>query len=333
MRIVQGDTADRATTQAYFDVVQAADAVDDPHGPPWSLRRLRGWLEHPSEPAEAWGCADETTGLLHGWYYLLLPERENVSRAYLFLTVRPGSRRRGIGTELLRHAAGRAAAAGRSALDASVRQDSAGVAFAGRAGAVPGLVEARRVQVLSDIPAGRVATLREQAERAAAGYSLVRWAGRVPDEYLDRYAAAGNAMADAPRDEGHEPWVWDADRVRKHEELNEQQGRKIYTLVAVHDATGEVAAVTEVEPDRDNRAWGYQLVTAVVRGHRGHRLGLLVKAAMLDWLAEAEPAVDRIVTENAAVNQYMIAINEQLGYRLLTPLMQSYELPVTAAPS
>jgi RimJ/RimL family protein N-acetyltransferase len=331
MRIVQGDTADRATTQAYFDVVQAADAVDDPNGPPWSLRRLRGWLEHPSEPAEAWSCGDEITGAVQGWYYLMFPDRENVSRAYLALTVRPEWRRRGIGTALLRHAAGRAAGAGRLALDGSVRQDSAGTAFAGRAGAVPGLVEARRVQVLGDIPAGRVAALREQAERSAGGYSLAHWEGRVPQQYLDRYAAALNAMADAPRDEGHDAWVWDADRVRKHEGLDEQQGRKIYTLVAVHDATGEVAAVTEVEPSRDNPDWGFQLITAVVREHRGHRLGLLAKTAMLDWLAEAEPALERIVTDNAAVNQYMIAINEQLGYRLLPPLMQGYQLPVAAA--
>jgi hypothetical protein len=53
---------------------------------------------------------------------------------------------------------------------------------------------------------------------------------------------------------------------------------------------------------------------------------------MLDWLAVAESALERIVTGNAAVNQYMIAINEELGYELLPPLAQSYELPVADAP-
>lgn len=38
-----------------------------------------------------------------------------------------------------------------------------------------------------------------------------------------------------------------------------------------------------------------------------------------------------IVTENAAVNQHMIAINEALGYELLGPLRQSYDLPVALA--
>jgi DNA-binding transcriptional ArsR family regulator len=38
--------------------------------------------------------------------------------------------------------------------------------------------------------------------------------------------------------------------------------------------------------------------------------------------------MERIVTGNAAVNRYMIAINEELGYEILSPLAQSYELPV-----
>jgi hypothetical protein len=70
----------------------------------------------------------------------------------------------------------------------------------------------------------------------------------------------------------------------------------------------------------------------VTRQHRGHRLGLLVKTAMLEWLAVAEPRLERIVTGNAAVNQHMIAINEELGYELLEPLAQSYELPVAGLP-
>src|SRR5580692_618215 len=329
MRIVRGDASDRATAQACFEAVRAAGEADDPFGPPWSLQRLRGWLEHPTDPAEVWICPDEATGAVAGWYYLILPERENRDRAYLYLTVRPSSRRRGIGTALLRHAAGRSADAGRSVLGSGAFQGSAGAAFATRVGATAGLVEARRVQVLGKIPAGRVAQLREQAARAAAGYSLVSWDGRTPDEYLARYAEVENAMADAPHDAGEENEVWDADRYREQiDDLREARGRHVYTLAALHDASGEMAAVTAVEADPDNPEWGHQQLTAVIRKHRGRRLGLLVKTAMLDWLAEAEPQLERIVTGNAAVNQHMIAINEQLGYELLEPPGQSYEIAV-----
>ena len=48
--------------------------------------------------------------------------------------------------------------------------------------------------------------------------------------------------------------------------------------------------------------------------HRGHRLGLLVKIAMLDLLAAHQPAVRHIETGNAGGNAHMIAINEQLGF-------------------
>jgi GNAT superfamily N-acetyltransferase len=304
MRIERGDASDRATTKACFEVVRAAGEADDPLGPPWSLRRLQGWLEYPMDPAETWICRDETDGAVHGWYYLILPDRENRDRAYLYLTVHPARRRQGIGTALLRHAAGRAADNGRSVLGSGTLQGSAGAAFAVGAGATPGLVEARRVLVLAAIPAGRVAFLRERAARAATGYSLVSWDGRIPDEYLDRYAAVENAMADAPHDAGEEPEAWDAARVREYMDIRE-----------------------------DNQEWGYQLLTAVTREHRGHRLGLLVKTAMLEWLAVAEPALKRIVTGNAAVNRHMIAINEELGYELLGPQMQSYELPVAGPPA
>jgi RimJ/RimL family protein N-acetyltransferase len=66
----------------------------------------------------------------------------------------------------------------------------------------------------------------------------------------------------------------------------------------------------------------------VTRKHRGHRLGLLVKTAMVEWLAAVEPGIERIVTYNAAANEHMIAINAELGYEVLEPLDQTYELPV-----
>ena len=332
MRIVRLDVSDQAATEACFGVVRAAGEADDPLGPPWSLQRMRGWLEYPAAPAETWMWRDETTGAVQGWYCLVLPDRENLDRADPYLTVHPSARRRGIGTALLRHAAERAASGGRSVLRGGTLQGSAGAAFATGAGATAGLVEARRVLALGKIPAGRVASLREQAARAAAGYSLASWDGRVPEEYLTRYAEVENAMADAPHNEGDEPSIWDGARVREMiDNRREQQGRHVYTIAALHAASGEMAAVTSVEADQDNPEWGYQLITAVTRKHRGHRLGLLVKTAMLDWLAEAEPAMARIITGNAAINRYMIAINVALGYELLDPPEQSYELPVADA--
>ena len=135
-----------------------------------------------------------------------------------------------------------------------------------------------------------------------------------------------NAFEDAPRGENVEPEVWDADRIRERTGTPVRAGLlRSYSVAAQHDATGEMAAYTGVLVDPETPEWGFQQLTAVIRSHRGHRLGLLVKTAMLELLAEAEPQLEHIQTGNAAANQHMIAVNEQLGYEVVDPGWQFYE--------
>jgi GNAT superfamily N-acetyltransferase len=329
MRIVQWTAGDAAATKACYQVSRAVARHDDPLGPPRSERVFHAVLTPTSEPAQTWFAAGGEPGTATGFYHMRLPELENRDRAGLSLEVQPEHRRRGIGRALLRHAAQRAAENQRSVLRMEVFQGSAGEAFARHLGASPGLTDARRVLVLAKQPAGHAAALRESAAPAAAGYTLVSWTGYTPREYLDGIAAVSNAMSDAPHDPGHQSRVWDAERIR--EQLDRERelfGSRGYFIAALHEATGEMAALTEVELDPENPGWGHQQITAVTRPHRGHRLGLLTKAAMLDWLADAEPQLERIVTWNAASNQHMVGINEALGYELLEPQSQAYMLQV-----
>jgi RimJ/RimL family protein N-acetyltransferase len=57
--------------------------------------------------------------------------------------------------------------------------------------------------------------------------------------------------------------------------------------------------------------------TSVLPAHRGRRLGLRMKLAMLDWLRTERPDVESADTWNAQGNAPMIAINEALGCRLV----------------
>jgi hypothetical protein len=206
---------------------------------------------------------------------------------------------------------------------------SAGQAFALTAGAALELEEVRRIQYLAKIAPGTVASLRAAAERAAAGYSLVSWTGEVPEQYLGPLAAVVNAFEDAPRGAGVEAEVWDAARLRERTGAFVRAGfMRSWHVAALLDATGEMAAFTEVIVDPESPEWGFQELTAVIRSHRGHRLGLLVKTAMLDLLAIREPQLERIMTGNAAANDHMIAVNEQLGYEVVEPAWLFYELPV-----
>jgi GNAT superfamily N-acetyltransferase len=270
--------------------------------------------------------------MVAAFYRLDLPDLENLDRAFAQPAVHPAARRAGLGHALVRHAAERAAANGRVVMDSMAVAGSAGDAFARRLGATPTLVEIQRIQELSKISREQVAELRETAARAAADYSLVTWTGPVPEEFHGQAASVFNAFGDAPRGEGIEAEAWDAQRVR------ERTGRMLraghlrgYAVAALRDATGEMAAITEVVIDPLKPDWGFQGLTAVTRPHRGHRLGLLLKAAMLQWLAEAEPQLERIETGNAAANEHMIAVNKALGYEVSGTSWQFYEIAVADA--
>jgi RimJ/RimL family protein N-acetyltransferase len=331
MRITRWDPADQDTVMACYAAHRAAHLVDEPHEPPMSAGTFLVSLTEGVEthPGEVWVAADADAVV--GYYRIGLPDLENRGRASVDLVVHPALRRRGLGTELLRHVAGRAAANDRSMLDSAALEDSAGDAFARRIGATLTLEDVRRVQDLRKVSPARIAELRQAAARAAAGYSLVTWTGPVPDEHLGQVAEVFNAFNDAPRGEGVEDELWDADRIRKRTGAALRAGcLRGYSVAAIADTTAEMAGITEIVIDPEHPEWGYQGLTAVARPHRGHRLGLLVKTAMLEWLAQAEPKLERIATGNAAANEHMIAVNETLGYEVVRPGYRFYEIPVSA---
>jgi RimJ/RimL family protein N-acetyltransferase len=198
----------------------------------------------------------------------------------------------------------------------ATRNGSAGEAFARSVQASPTLVDVQRMMELGKLEEAELARLRQVAEQAAAGYSLVSWTGPVPEELIEQAAELFTALNDAPRTSA--PSIWDAQRVRERiNSLQPRYGLRDYSVAARHDASGELAALTQVGVDPADPAWGHQQITVVTRKHRGHRLGLLVKIAMLDLLAAAEPQVERIETWNAQTNKHMIAVNEALGYTIL----------------
>jgi GNAT superfamily N-acetyltransferase len=329
MRIEPWDPADETTALGCYEVHRAANLADEPIEPPLSAGTFGVFLREGFEktPGETWVASDADGGIV-GYYRIHLWDLENLDRASFGPVVHPAVRRRGFGRALLRHEAERAAANGRSVLSGVVVKDSAGAAFAQAVAARPGLEDVRRMQYLDKIEPGLVASLRQQAERAAIGYSLVNWTGDVPEKFLGPLANVINAFEDAPRGEGVEPEAWDADRVRGTGTLVRAGLLRGYGVAALHDATGEMVAYTGVVIDPEAPEVGNQQLTAVTRPHRGHRLGLLVKAAMLELLAEAEPQLAYISTGNAAANEHMIAVNEQLGYEVVEPGWQWYEMPV-----
>ena len=323
--------ADAGRLRACHEIVAAGRHYDDPSMPPRSFASFTAWWAHGynSNPRQAW-LATDTTGEPVGCYLLILPERENTARAMCFLVVGPESRRAGAGTALLRHCSRQARLARRSYLASEAREDSAGAAFAAAAGATMGLAEVyRQLRVDAELLA-RIAGLRHEAQQHARGYSLQSWLGATPTEHLADVARLSDAMADAPRDPGVQPEVWDADRIKALELVNLGSGLQSYSVAARHDETGEMAALTQLSTDPGAPGWGFQELTAVLPEHRGHRLGLLVKVAMLELVTSRDRDLQRILTSNAGPNDHMIAINTRLGFEV-SSVYRSWELDLTSA--
>ena len=319
---------DRDLVRACHEMYVAAMPVDVPGEPPMSDRAFAGWLRlsWTEDRPQTW-LARDGAGTPRGFYVLTLPERENTHLAYLDPVVGLPYRRQGIGTALVRHAAERAQEGGRVTLTAEATLGSPGEAFSRALGARAGLAEASRVLHVRTIADGHLARLHARAQAAAHGYSLLSFAGPTPEEYIEQVAALNQDGEDAPRDAGHEEQRWDAARLRAAQQRAAEQGLRHYSVAARDDRTGELVAITQLHVNPQTADWGHQELTVVARAHRGHRLGLLVKVAMLELLAGHEPRLERIVTGNADSNEHMIAINTELGYQLLDRWL-SWELAV-----
>ena len=322
--------AEPGTVRLCHEMYLAGQPVDDPNRPPMTERVFGAWLalgwteDHP----QAW-LARDGGGRVRGWYSLALPERENTNMAYVIPLVEPASRRQGTGAGLVRHAAGQAQARGRGLLATEARKGSPGEAFCHALGGRPGIWGAARVLRLDTIPAGKLARLRDQAEAAASGYSLICWEGQVPERYLGQLARLAQAMNDAPRDADDDGQRWDVARMREDMDRVATQGLRYYTVAARWDRTGELAGMTQLGVDPLRPDCGFQEMTVVAQRHRGHRLGLLIKVAMLDLLARHEPLLEGIYTGNADSNQHMLAINDELGFAVLDH-WRAFQLAVAA---
>lgn len=172
--------------------------------------------------------------------------------------------------------------------------------------------------MLADVDRPRLDEAYDAALPYAADYTLERWTLPTPDDRLDALAVMASSINDAPTgDLDYEDEVFTGARMRAYEDARVGRGERLYRVVACHRPTGELAAQTVVAVPGEDPTWGDQHDTSVVRAHRGHRLGLLLKTEMLRWLADAEPQLRTIDTWNAESNDHMIAVNEVLGYLVL----------------
>jgi GNAT superfamily N-acetyltransferase len=239
--------------------------------------------------------------------------------AFLHLLVEPGRRRRGIGSVLLERVLRRARELEVQALRGSYTT-AAGAAFAACFGAV---AEARVVRSVLDL---RAADLPEPG--VPAGFRLITWLGRVPDEHLSAYVDARAAMDDAPQPEGMDVPSWTAETVRASEESLARRQREMRLTVAM-DEHGSIGAFTELRVSRGSTL-GFTDDTGTVAARRGLGLARAVKLESLRRLRADHPEVDVVSTSNAEENAVMRHLNESIGFRP-TAIMTSVVLDLSSS--
>jgi len=156
------------------------------------------------------------------------------------------------------------------------------------------------------------------AAQAASGpdYALHYWYGATPERWRADVAVLGNRMStDAPSAGLEEPEeTWTIERVIAADERDAASPRTRTVAAVEHLPSGHLVGYTVLSVPRQPYRSAAQYATLVLREHRGHRLGMLLKVANLAHLERVAPGHPSVTTFNAEENRHMLSVNEALGF-------------------
>lgn len=271
--------------------------------------------------------ANEPEGCI-GWQSLEMhrPERpgyeENKHILWVWASLLPPYRRRGIGHALLRRAA-RFARQERKSVVISYSEEPDGMAFLRGIGAQEAQPTRQSRLRLDKVDWEMVEEwLAEGPQRSPQ--STLRWfVNRIDDDAIEEFCVALTEVWNMmPRDDleiGDEVFV--PERIRRHETSIAKGGGTKLTAVT-QEGNGRISGLTEMGyfPEQD---WLiHQWMTGVRLPYRGRGLGKWLKAAMLLRVREQLPQVQVVRTGNASSNAPMLSINTRLGFQLYREGMQ-----------
>jgi GNAT superfamily N-acetyltransferase len=273
-------------------------------------------LTHPWPDEEERAYLATVDGVPVGYCAATLHHVDNRDVLGCELVVHPEHRHRGHGAALLAHLVELARESGCTRLLTEMPMDGPGAPWAGARGARPVSRMMHRRLDLTAVDCAAHDVLLAQARAYSADYTVLQWTSPLPDEHLaDCAVLEGKMSTDMPLDDlAWEPEAYDAERMRRRNDMIVARGIDQYTSAARHDATGELVGMTTLTrmatlPDHVD-----QWETIVLEEHRGHRLGLVLKIENLRFAQREEAELRFVDTVNADSNGPMLKVNLALGF-------------------
>lgn len=295
---------------------------------------LPGWLDQTYTHRRSFAVRVGGHIVAHA-FHQTQPGGEGADTAWQNVRVLPEFRRRGIGTALADHIEALARAEGKRRILAWAASPPAGGARLDAPtghGSVPAenpevqFLRARAFR-LEQVERGSrlalpvddttLAELRRAAERhSGPAYRVHHWVDRTPERWrADRAMLMTRMSTDAPSAGMEEPAdMWTVQRLLDAEERWATDPRRQLMAVVEHvpeqTLVGYSLLIIPPSPSRPVD----QDDTLVLREHRGHRLGMLLKTANIQELQRLAPGHPSIITFNAEENRPMLDVNEAVGF-------------------
>lgn len=315
MEILPLDVHDDAALQEWWEVEQAAQRHDRDRPTLRSFEALVGSWRTPSPYSHREPLVAVSGGRAVGIVDYGYSPGDNETLADVEVSVLPEQRRRGIGRALHDEATRRRRAVGRTSAMGEVHTPVAGPPSPGLAFALALGFESAHTEhhLVVDLPVG-ADRIGEVAGSRRDDYEILTWNGRCPDHLADAYVEMRNRMnADVPiGDLDYAPPTFDLDRLRSGEE---RLSRSYDILVAAARRSDSVMGGYSLTYLPHDSTDALQDDTLVMPDHRGHHLGLALKAAVLEIVQRDHPERTRYHTYTDPQNTAMYRTNERFGYR------------------
>ncbi len=322
MEIIPLDRDDDVLLKGLFGMSSRSEKVSRVHPVRRTLEEFVAGVRFvfPGEREEA--VVAVVDGEPAGWVRLYLPQRDNLEKCWMELTVDPDHRGSGIWSALLAWVEDRARGNGRSLLlgevfvPVSQRDSHADRVFALNRGYRVASVEIVRTLPLPVAAALLAREARRSSVAMGEEYELTVHVDGVPDLLRQGVCDCSNRLIlDAPTgDLDFEPESMTVEDYQTNLDHFHESGATMLTAVAVHRESGVVAAYSDLNYPVGDPHMVFQWGTLVLPEHRGHRLGMAVKVANLEQLARVAPDRRTVQTMNDEQNPWMVQINVDLGF-------------------